>query len=74
MDRIGEPSDASVPSSFDVHALIFSENAPALEAKLHEHFYKGKIKKLNAHKEFYRAGILEIEQVIKEKITTWLLM
>ncbi len=66
MDRIDELGDASVPFAFDLHALIFSENAPALEAKLHEHFYKGRINKLNARKEFYRANILEIEQVIKE--------
>jgi hypothetical protein len=66
MDRIDELGDASVPFAFDVHALIFSDNAPVLEAKLHEHFYKGRINKLNDRKEFYRADILEIEQVIKE--------
>jgi hypothetical protein len=66
LDRIDELGDASVPFSFDVHALIFSENAPALEAKLHEHFQKNRINKLNHRKEFYRAGILEIEKIIKE--------
>jgi hypothetical protein len=66
MDRIDELGDASVPFSFDVHALIFSDNAPALEAKLHEHFYKGRINKLNNRKEFFRADILEIEKVIRE--------
>jgi hypothetical protein len=66
MDRIDELGDASVPFTFDVHALIFSENAPALEAKLHEHFYKGRINKLNNRKEFFRADILEIEKVLRE--------
>ena len=66
LDRIDELGDASVPFVFDVHALIFSENAPALEAKLHEHFYKGRINKLNNRKEFYRADILEIEKVLRE--------
>ncbi|MBN1365536.1 MAG: DUF4041 domain-containing protein [Syntrophaceae bacterium] len=66
LERIDELGDASVPFSFDVHALIFSENAPALEAKLHEHFYKSRINKLNHRKEFYRADIHEIEKIVKE--------
>jgi len=40
MDRIKELGDASVPFEFDVHAMIFSEDAPALEASLHKHFEK----------------------------------
>jgi len=66
LERIDELGDASVPFGFDVHALIFSDNAPALEAKLHEHFYKDRINKLNYRKEFYRADIREIEKIIKE--------
>lgn len=65
-DRIDELGDASVPFSYDVHALIFSENAPALEAKLHEHFYKSRVNKLNDRKEFFRADIHDIEKVVKE--------
>jgi len=66
LDRIEELGDASVPFAFDVHALIFSENAPMLEAKLHEHFHKGRINKLNSRKEFFRANILEIERVLRK--------
>lgn len=66
LERIDELGDASVPFEFDVHALVFSDNAPALEAKLHEHFYKSRINKLNDRKEFFRADIHEIEKVIKE--------
>jgi hypothetical protein len=66
LDRIDELGDASVPFAFDIHALIFSENAPALEAKLHEHFYKSRINKLNRRKEFFRADILEIEKVLRQ--------
>ena len=66
LERIDELGDASVPFEFDVHGLIFSENAPALEAKLHEHFYKSRINKLNDRKEFFKADILEIEKVVKE--------
>lgn len=66
MDRVDELGDASVPFSFDVHAMIFSENAPDLESKLHQHFYNNRINKLNDRKEFFRADINEIEKVIKE--------
>lgn len=66
LERIDELGDASVPFSFDVHALIFSENAPSLEAKIHEHFYKDRINKLNDRKEFFRADINEIEKIVKE--------
>ncbi len=66
LERIDELGDASVPFEFDVHALIFSENAPTLEAKLHEHFYKSRVNKLNDRKEFFKADIHEIEKVVKE--------
>lgn len=66
MDRIDELGDASVPFEFDVHALIFSDNAPELETKLHEHFYENRINKLNDRKEFFHADINEIEKVVKE--------
>ncbi len=66
MDRIDELGDASVPFSFDVHALIFSDNAPTLEGKLHEHFCNSRINRLNNRKEFFRADIKEIEKVIRD--------
>lgn len=65
MERIDELGDASVPFWFDVHALVFSENAPALEAKLHERFAAGRLNKVNGRKEFFRADISEIEAVIR---------
>lgn len=65
MERIDELGDASVPFWFDVHAMVFSENAPALEAKLHEHFAAGRLNKVNGRKEFFRADIAEIESVIR---------
>jgi len=64
-DRIDELGDASVPFSYDIHGLIFSDNAPALEAKIHEHFYRNRVNKLNNRKEFFRADIHEIERVVK---------
>lgn len=66
MERIDELGDASVPFNFDVHAMIFSDNAPTLEGKIHDHFYKDRLNKLNDRKEFFKADIHEIEKVIKE--------
>jgi len=65
MDRVDELGDASVPFRFDVHALVFSDNAPALEAKLHSHFAAGRLNKVNGRKEFFRADLKEIEAVIR---------
>lgn len=65
MERVDELGDASVPFWFDVHAMVFSDNAPALEAKLHERFASGRLNKINARKEFFRADIREIEAVIR---------
>lgn len=65
MDRVDELGDASVPFWFDVHALVFSDNAPALEAKLHSHFAAGRLNKVNGRKEFFRADLKEIEAVIR---------
>lgn len=66
MDRIDELGDASVPFYFDVHALIFSDNAPALEGKIHQHFHSNRLNKLNRRKEFFRADIHEIEKVVRD--------
>lgn len=65
MERIDELGDASVPFWFDLHAMVFSDNAPALEAKLHERFASGRLNKVNGRKEFFRADITEIEEVIR---------
>lgn len=65
MERVDELGDASVPFWFDVHAMVFSDNAPALEAKLHERFAAGRLNKVNGRKEFFRADITEIESIIR---------
>jgi hypothetical protein len=66
MDRIIELGDASVPFPFDVHALIFSDNAPELEAKIQNKFRQGQLNKVNNRKEFFRADLNELEQTIKQ--------
>lgn len=66
MERIRELSSASVPFEFDVHAMIFSSNAPELETTLHKHFSDRAVNKVNPRKEFFRVDIDEIERVVKE--------
>lgn len=65
MDRIDELGDASVPFDFDVHALIFSEDAPALEAALHRAFEDRKLNMVNTRREFFRVSLDEIKDVVK---------
>ena len=66
MDRIMELSDASVPFNFDVHALIFSDDAPALEASLHRAFEDDKVNKVNTRREFFHVSLDDIKRVVKE--------
>lgn len=65
-ERVYELGDASVPFPFDIHALIFSNNAPELEAKIQNRFHSMRLNKINNRKEFFRADINEIEKVVKE--------
>ncbi|WP_392461783.1 DUF4041 domain-containing protein [Streptococcus parasuis] len=64
MDRIRELGSASVPFQFDVHALIFSEEAFALESELHNKFAKYKVNKVNGRKEYFKVPFAEIKAVL----------
>jgi hypothetical protein len=66
MDRIRELGDASVPFQFDVHAIIYTDDAPALENTLHRRFGSRRINRVNERKEFFRATIDEIVDVVRE--------
>ncbi|MCM3560637.1 DUF4041 domain-containing protein [Brevibacillus borstelensis] len=63
-DRIYELGDASVPFDFDVHAMIFSDDAPKLEATLHKAFEDRKLNMINTRREFFHVTLDEIEEVI----------
>ena len=67
MDRVNELGDASVPFNFDVHAMIFSDDAPALEAALHNAFADKKVNMVNTRREFFKVPLEEIKRVVKEK-------
>ncbi|WDV47385.1 GIY-YIG nuclease family protein [Clostridiaceae bacterium M8S5] len=66
LDRIKELSSASVPFPFDVHSFIFSEDAPALENKLHKIFSDNRVNKVNYRKEFFKVSIDELANTITE--------
>jgi len=68
MDRVKELGGASVPFSFDVHAMIYSDNAPALEASLHREFTHKRVNAVNRRKEFFRTDLFEIKDTV-EKLT-----
>lgn len=66
MDRIRELGDSSVPFEFDVHAMIFAEDAPALEHQLHRHFVLSQVNKVNPRKEFFRVDLSHIREEIEK--------
>jgi hypothetical protein len=66
MDRVKELGNASVPFPFDIHAMIFCENAPELESRLHKCFNNRRMNKENARKEFFRVSLNEIVRVVRE--------
>lgn len=65
-DRVDELGDASVPFNFDVHAMIFSDDAPALEAALHRAFADRKLNMVNQRREFFNVSLDEIKEVVKK--------
>lgn len=67
LDRVRELGDASVPFPFDVHAMIWSDDAPALERALHMEFVKTQINKINPRKEFFRVGIKNLREAIEKR-------
>ena len=65
-DRVRELGDASVPFGFDTHAMIYSEDAPALETALHKEFSDRRINASNLRKEFFRVTLDEVEGAVRE--------
>lgn len=66
LDRIDELSGASVPFKFDVHAMIFSDDAPALEAALHRAFENKRVNMVNPRREFFKVSLEEIKDVVHQ--------
>jgi cbb3-type cytochrome oxidase subunit 3 len=66
LDRVKELGDASVPFTFDVHAMIHSEDAPALESSLHKKFDQLRLNLVNARKEFFRVTLSDIKEEVRK--------
>lgn len=64
-ERVDELGDASVPFPFDVHAIIFAEDAPALENRLHRAFASRRVNLVNFRKEYFRVTLEEIQEEVK---------
>lgn len=67
LDRVRELGDASVPFPFDVHAMIYSEDAPGLETALHKYFVQNQVNKVNPRKEFFRIPIADIRAEVEKR-------
>lgn len=65
LERVEELGDASVPFPFDVHAIIYCEDAPALEGKLHEMFAERRVNMVNRRKEYFRVTLEEIRDAVE---------
>lgn len=65
-ERVNELGSASVPFKFDVHSFIFSKDAVALEAALHQKFDDRRVNKVNLRKEFFRVSLDELENAVHE--------
>lgn len=65
LERIKELSSASVPFQFDVHALIFSEEAFALETELHKELEQYKVNKVNGRKEYFKVPFSQIKDLLE---------
>jgi hypothetical protein len=66
LERVDELSDASVPFRYDVHAMIYSEDAPALENVLHKHFESRRVNLVNSRREFFNVTLDEIREAVEK--------
>ncbi|MBQ1187130.1 MAG: DUF4041 domain-containing protein [Clostridia bacterium] len=74
-ERVDELGDASVPFKFDIHAMIFTEDAPKLEAALHSAFESKKVNKINTRREFFAVSLDEIKEEVRrnfDKTVEWI--
>jgi phage shock protein A len=66
-DRIKELGDASVPFPFDLHALIYTKDAPALERELHQALEDARVNRVNLKKEFFRVSGARVAEIIRTR-------
>jgi hypothetical protein len=66
LERVKELGDASVPYPFDVHAMIYSENAPELENGLHKIFERRRVNLVNLRREYFFVSLDEIRDAVAD--------
>lgn len=68
MERVFELGDSSVPFPFDLHAMLYSDDAPELESALHQLVEERQLNLVNPRKEFYRdVDLEEVEAFVKKR-------
>jgi Meiotically up-regulated gene 113 len=64
-ERVRELGDASVPFKFDIHALVFSQDAVSLESHLHRELGERRVNRVNLRREFFHATPAEVLLVLQ---------
>ena len=65
-DRVRELGGASVPFRFDIHAMLYSDDAPTLENELHRLLEARSVNRMNPRKEFFKVSLEEIEDIVRK--------
>jgi hypothetical protein len=65
-ERVDELSCAEVPFCFDIHMMINCKDAPALENALHRELHKLRVNKINPRKEFFKADMQTLVELVKK--------
>lgn len=65
LDRVKELGDASVPFGYDIHALVFSDDAVSLERDLHEQFQSRRVNLVNLRREFFYVAPDEVREALE---------
>jgi multidrug efflux pump subunit AcrA (membrane-fusion protein) len=63
-ERVDELCSAGVPFPFDVHSMIFSNDAVSLETELHHILNDRRVNKVNLRKEFFHVTLDELEELV----------
>jgi septal ring factor EnvC (AmiA/AmiB activator) len=74
MDRVRELGDASVPFHYDVHAIVFSDDAVGLEHHLHEKLAAKRANFVNMRREFFYVHPSDVRDILTHldaSIVTW---
>jgi seryl-tRNA synthetase len=74
MDRVRELGDASVPFHYDVHAMVFSEDAVGLETQLHHALEAHRVNLINLRREFFHTHPSTVRDLMMEAgaaLVTW---